>query len=183
MEQRNQKLTTFPQFSNLQTCIKNYMNFHFHVRLSKEIGNWLMQATRSEPQFKKCYNAHKNLKSNNSVLFPQEDQKDYKEIHKLLKIKWFAFVQGLRKRKSEIESDRKKLFKNKVSKAGEMAQRLRALGTLTENPGSISSTHMAACTLSNFNSMTSNTLFCPLQAPDTNMVYIHACRQTCTYIK
>lgn len=75
-----------------------------------------MQATDLSHDFKNATMQVKTIKINNSVLFPQDDQKDHKQIHILFYIKWFSFVQGLQKRKSEIGSDRTNSSKIKCLK-------------------------------------------------------------------
>jgi hypothetical protein len=56
-------------------------------------------------------------------------------------------------------------------RTGEMAQQLRALATVAEDPGSIPSTHLVAHNIYNSSFKGSDALFWPLRALDT---HVHA---------
>jgi hypothetical protein len=78
--------------------------------------------------------------------------------------------------------DHKTQSKDKDVKAGEMAQRLRALAVLLEDAGSILSDYMWFPVVYNFSSKRSNTLFWLLQTPCACGADILASR-TSTHIK
>jgi hypothetical protein len=58
-----------------------------------------------------------------------------------------------------------------------MAQWLRALVVLTEDPGSVPSTYMAASDLYNVSSWGQDTLSQPPRATGTHLVHKHTCKQ------
>lgn len=63
-----------------------------------------------------------------------------------------------------------------------MAQQLRAPTVLSEDPGSIPSTHMEFTIVCNSNSRGFSALNCPLPAPDTHVVHLFTFGKTFIHI-